>query len=109
MLVIISHNVGAIWHGLRNKRETGNLIISVRKAGEDHLQISIEDNGVGREKSAQLKTNQVSHKSFGMEITNDRLKMLDPENSINIEDLSDGKNIALGTKVILTLKISEND
>ena len=108
-LIIQPFVENSIWHGLRNKRETGNLIISVRKAGEDHLQISIEDNGVGREKSAQLKTNQVSHKSFGMEITNDRLKMLDPENSINIEDLSDGKNIALGTKVILTIKISDND
>lgn len=99
----------AIWHGLRNKSEKGNLSISVYVNGANELKIYVQDNGVGREKSAKLKTNQISHKSYGMEITRERLKMLDLDNSIEIEDLYDTEKNALGTKVIITLKIAEND
>lgn len=99
----------AIWHGLRNKSENGNLSISVYINGANELKIYVRDNGVGREKSAKLKTNQISHKSYGMEITRDRLKMLDADNSVEIEDLYDAEKNAIGTKVIITLKIAEND
>ncbi|QAA81046.1 hypothetical protein EI546_04590 [Aequorivita sp. H23M31] len=108
-LIIQPFVENAIWHGLRNKRGKGNLKISVWKPSENELQISIEDNGVGRERSTQLKTNQVSHKSFGMEITLDRLKMLDSDNNIVIEDLYDSDKNPLGTKIILTIKISDHD
>ena len=108
-LIIQPFVENAIWHGLRNKSEKGNLIISVFKIDENHLKISVKDNGVGRQKSAQLKTNQVSHKSYGMEITIDRLKMLDENNTVQIMDLYDHEKNALGTEVIITLIISEND
>lgn len=108
-LIIQPFVENAIWHGLRNKSEKGNLSISVYVNGANQLKIYVQDNGVGREKSAKLKTNQISHKSYGMEITRDRLKMLDEDNSIEIEDLYDADKNALGTKVIITLKINEND
>ena len=108
-LIIQPFVENAIWHGLRNKSEKGNLSISVYVNGANQLKIYVQDNGVGREKSAKLKTNQISHKSYGMEITRDRLKMLDSDNSVEIEDLHDAEKNALGTKVIITLKINEND
>lgn len=108
-LIIQPFVENAIWHGLRNKIGKGDLSISVYVNGANELKIYVQDNGVGREKSAKLKTNQISHKSYGMEITRDRLKMLDENNIIEIADLYNAKKNAVGTKVIITLKISEND
>ena len=57
----------AIWHGLRYKEEKGLLTINMQPKDKDSIEIIIEDNGVGRKKSAQLKTsNQKKQKSKGM-------------------------------------------
>lgn len=99
----------AIWHGLRNKKEDGLISIHISLFNDDTVVINIEDNGIGRGKSTELKTNRTSHKSYGIDITKDRLKMVNPENKIEVIDLYDNQNNSLGTKVVVTLKINEDD
>ncbi|WP_046755130.1 tetratricopeptide repeat-containing sensor histidine kinase [Kordia jejudonensis] len=96
----------AIWHGLRYKEEKGMLNISIFKKDDGMLQITIEDDGIGRKRSMELKTkNQLRQKSKGMGNIKKRIAILNDmykdKVDVTIADLSaDGQ----GTKVILTLK-----
>jgi sensor histidine kinase YesM len=100
----------AILHGLNPKPEKGKLTISLNSKN-NFLICTITDNGIGREKSSEIKrTMPVSkHKSLGMKITEDRLRILNEVNnsqlSVNITDLKDEKGNALGTKVELFVPI----
>lgn len=101
----------AILHGLNPKPEKGKLSISF--ASRDNFLIcTITDDGIGREKSAEIKrTMPVSkHKSLGMKITEDRLRILNEVNnsklSVNIIDLKDDDGNAAGTKVELFIPIN---
>ena len=96
----------AIWHGLRYKEEKGYLNISLSQSTPELIKIVIEDNGVGREKSMELKTlNQKKQKSKGMGNIKKRIKILNDmyhdKVDVYIEDTFDDKT---GTRVILTLK-----
>ncbi|WP_340200349.1 histidine kinase [Ascidiimonas sp. W6] len=96
----------AIWHGLRYKKEKGHLKINVVQPDIETVQISIEDNGIGRRKSQELKTeNQKKQKSKGMGNIKKRIAILNDmykdKIDVSIEDLS---SKAFGTRVILTLK-----
>ncbi|RZJ71520.1 MAG: hypothetical protein EOO45_11760 [Flavobacterium sp.] len=93
----------AIWHGLRHKPDQGNLFINVSMKDYNKLVIRIEDDGIGREAAGKLKMNHTHHKSYGIEITKERLRMLNPENVIEIVDLKDESGSATGTAVIITI------
>jgi nitrate/nitrite-specific signal transduction histidine kinase len=67
--------------------------------------IRIEDDGVGREMAGNIKKRQTHHKSYGIEITKQRLEMLNPDNTIAIFDLKDENGQPAGTAVLLTLII----
>ncbi|EAR02194.1 histidine kinase [Maribacter sp. HTCC2170] len=95
----------AIWHGLRYKEEKGHLNINIEYQDKNSIKISIEDDGIGREKSAALKTqNQKKQKSKGMGNISKRISILNDmykdKVDVHISDLSeDGK----GTRVLFTL------
>src|SRR5690606_26586809 len=108
-LIIQPFTENAIWHGLRNKIDQGLLKIIVQEIDEDTLQIIVQDNGIGRDESKKLKKEQTQHKSYGIEITTDRLKTLDASNSVEIKDLYHTDKTAAGTQVILTLKLKNHD
>lgn len=96
----------AIWHGLRYKEEKGLLEIRVKAKGADEVEICITDDGIGRKKSATLKTqNQKRQKSKGMGNIKQRVAILndmyDDKVDVSIADL---KNDGTGTKVVFTLK-----
>ena len=102
----------AIWHGMMNKDEKGMLQIDLEII-EDSLKCTITDNGVGRKKSAELKSKTAEkEKSMGLKITNDRLSLINQENNIQkffkIEDLEDESGEPAGTKVMFTIKLSES-
>lgn len=66
----------AIWHGLRYKPEKGHLSINIAQRG-DRLFVGIEDDGIGRRKSAELKTkNQKTHQSTGLKNTAQRVDII---------------------------------
>lgn len=96
----------AVWHGLRYKKEKGNLEIYIRQKDKETVEISIEDDGIGRKRSKELKTeNQQKQQSKGMNNIKKRIAILNEMYSdkvdVFIEDLHTD---ATGTKVVLTLK-----
>lgn len=101
----------AIVHGLLPKQSPGKIIIALQKQNDTILCI-VEDNGIGRENSQQFKKNRVQHKSMGMNITQERLDILNAGFNSNISceiiDLFD-KGYPAGTRVrlIIPLEVSE--
>ena len=72
--------------------------------------IAITDNGVGRAQAALSKSKSATkHKSFGLEITKNRLDLLDSKHHassrIDIIDLFDEKENAKGTQVIIEIPL----
>jgi ligand-binding sensor domain-containing protein len=98
----------AIWHGLLHKEGKGNLKLIFTEESNNVLKVIIEDDGIGRQTAAELKSKQVlKEKSYGMKITGDRINMFNELHGIkassHIEDLKDGNGHPLGTRVILML------
>ncbi|MGJ8742994.1 tetratricopeptide repeat-containing sensor histidine kinase [Polaribacter sp.] len=99
----------ALKHGLLHKKDNRKLQISITKASDKIIECSIEDNGIGREKSKEInKKREGQHKSFALKATTERLDLLNygREKKIGVEiiDLYD-QNKATGTKVILKIPI----
>jgi hypothetical protein len=99
----------AIWHGLMHKDGGGKLevVLSLEKG---QLRCIIADNGIGRAKAAELKTNSNGkQKSLGLKITTERLALFNNERSVHdfykTEDVLDANGNIAGTKVVLNLKI----
>ncbi len=100
----------AIWHGIANKQNgVGKIIIKILKT-ENYLKCVIEDNGIGRVASAAIKNQKGrSHKSKALDITKERLRILQAKNKnkaeITFEDLMDKKGNAAGTRAILLIPL----
>jgi hypothetical protein len=71
----------------------------------------IEDNGIGRARAAEIKAQkQNNHKrSMGMQITQDRIEMINKLYNMNasvlIHDMTDENGRAKGTKVELSIPV----
>jgi ligand-binding sensor domain-containing protein len=99
-MIIQPYAENAIWHGLLQKEEKGKLEVNIKRSLHKSLLIEIIDNGVGRSKAAELKSKEsISNKSYGMQITEQRIKQLNHQNSIEIIDLKDSHGNARGTKI----------
>ncbi|NJB70923.1 tetratricopeptide (TPR) repeat protein [Saonia flava] len=95
----------AIWHGLRYKEEKGFLSINLNQKSDEIIEIAIADNGIGRKKSAELKTsNQKKQKSKGMGNIKKRIAILNDMYKDKVDVFITNLNDEEGTKVILTLK-----
>jgi hypothetical protein len=106
-LIIQPYCENAIWHGLRNKGSHGILTIKIMHIVDNQYQLIIEDDGIGRVESAKLKKNETEHKSYGMQITEQRLQILNQKNSVKIEDLYHDDGTAKGTRIVITLNENE--
>ena len=101
----------AILHGLNPLPHKGHLSIDLQSKN-NFLICTITDNGIGREKSNEIRRTmpQNKHKSLGMKITEDRLKILNDINrsqlSVIITDLKDAQGYATGTQVQLFVPLS---
>ena len=97
----------AVWHGLRYKEEKGVLDITITKKAPDQLTITIADNGIGREKSKALKTeNQQKQNSKGMGNIKKRVSILNEMYKDKVDVFIDDFQLEgdKGTRVIVTLK-----
>jgi LytS/YehU family sensor histidine kinase len=98
----------SIWHGLLPKKEAGKVTVSFKNT-ENSLQCIVEDNGIGREKSAVSKKDKDKNRiSYGMILIEDRLRLLNEmsnhtTNGFQIIDLKNEQGEALGTKVIMNI------
>jgi tetratricopeptide (TPR) repeat protein len=101
----------AIWHGLLHKRENERGVVEISVSERNgSLYCAIEDNGVGRERARELaEKSLLKKKSMGLKITEDRLRLLSKqswEKLVNIIDLKDSFNNAMGTRVEINFPIS---
>jgi tetratricopeptide (TPR) repeat protein len=99
----------AVWHGLRYKEEKGMLTLRLYQQGAT-LMVEISDNGIGRKRSAALKTaNQKKHTSTGLKNIQERLdiinKVYKADYRVTIEDLEPG----LGTRVRIALPLHKTE
>lgn len=103
----------AIWHGLMHKKEKGHL--SLRFAAEGNMiACTIEDDGVGRSKAAEMKSLSANtYKSMGMGITRDRIEIMNKMDAMGISteviDKTDHTGKSAGTKVIVRIPGSTPD
>ncbi len=96
----------ALWHGLSSKEGEKNITLDIGRGDNDYIDISITDNGIGREAAEKIKQGKIlKRKSVGIDITKERLANFsrDYQNSFNVEmiDLYDKNGNASGTKVVL--------
>ncbi|MCB0452233.1 MAG: histidine kinase [Aequorivita sp.] len=96
----------AVWHGLRYKEEKGLLEINFNQINSETIKISIIDDGIGRSKSNEFKTeNQKKQKSKGMGNTQKRIAILNQmykdKVDVKVENVFENNE---GTKVVLILK-----
>lgn len=101
----------ALWHGLSSKKGAKKIDLKIHQTNKDFIQIDLEDNGIGRKESAKIKSQKsLNRKSIGIELTKERLQnfVKDCKNSFSLlyKDLTDDKNNALGTKVLLSIPIN---
>lgn len=108
-LIVQPFAENAIWHGLRHlSTRRGKLTVRFLMISKTVLQIDIEDNGIGREKSSVLKANK-KQASYGVQITEERIKALHDDNFLQIIDLYDDNNEPTGTKISIYLTTENYD
>ena len=104
----------AIWHGLMHKKNgKGKLLVQVKDMG-NQIQCIIEDNGVGRAHSAALHKKQMDHKdSVGMQITSNRIELINRIYGINTQvhviDLVDPEGSPSGTRVVINIPMIRDE
>ena len=99
----------AIWHGLMHKSAPRVLAIRAQRDLQN-LIIHIVDNGIGREQAAKMNSrNRNNHKSYGMQITRDRLNLIEQSLAIrtcvDIHDRFDAHGQPAGTEVKITIPV----
>jgi hypothetical protein len=100
----------AIWHGLLHKEEgNGHLRMELKKEAQALVCI-IEDNGIGRERAAALRRDtHPKKKSMGMNITSERLELLERQRNIKaaveVADLVAADGSAMGTRVVISMSL----
>jgi tetratricopeptide (TPR) repeat protein len=97
-MLIQPHLENAIWHGLRYRETKGKLKVTFTEENQ-LIKVLIEDDGIGLEKSTQLKTkNQKVHESRGLNNVEERISLLNDLYHQKIDFA-----ISLGTNGIGTL------
>ncbi|OJJ20313.1 hypothetical protein BKI52_17770 [marine bacterium AO1-C] len=104
----------AVKHGLLHKKQDRRLWIRFfLSPDQEMLCCEVEDNGIGRKKSWELKAQRKTrHKSFAMSATQKRLELLNYGRKnfilISVDDLENTRGEALGTKVHLKIPIESS-
>lgn len=108
-MIIQPYIENAILHGIAHKKEQGNIFISLKPV-DNHLECVVEDNGIGRERAAVLKSKKIAaHNSVGLKVTEERLQLISErtgkEASVSVIDKFDEQKAPSGTKVIVRLPL----
>lgn len=99
-----------IIHGIASLQSMGRIKVSYTDDG-DFIICCIEDNGIGRKKSSELKIDH-GHKSTGIEVTKKRINMHNQgaiiASQFVIDDVLDQRGEVAGTKVSFRIQKSLN-
>ena len=102
----------AIIHGIMHK-ETKGFIEVIFKLMDNAICCIVKDDGVGREIAMEKKKkNSSKRKSHGLQVTKERLELLNEKRKTNISikiiDLKDGSGIATGTQAEVIIPFEES-
>lgn len=105
----------AIWHGLMQKNGEKQLLVHFREK-ESVLVCIIKDNGIGRQKAAEIKLNKIGSAHFsskGISLVRERMETLRmtgmQQARIEVTDLYDKDGNATGTQIELFISSPENN
>ncbi len=107
-MLIQPYAENAIWHGLMHKQGNGHIYIRFKLYQANILLVEVEDDGIGRQMSAELKSkNALKNKSYGMQITGDRIAIVNQlhniQASVTVADLLNEEGLAAGTKISILI------
>jgi ligand-binding sensor domain-containing protein len=113
-MIVQPYVENAIWHGLLHRKQTGAKLNIKVWENRGVINVNIEDNGIGRKEAAIRKSKSaIRQKSHGMEITAQRLDIVNRLYNVNakvtITDLVNEQGEAKGTNVLLNLKYRKHD
>jgi len=109
-LLIQPYVENAIVHGIAHS-DKNNLILTVSATLEgDYIKYVIADNGIGRSQAEDYnKINKLHHKSVGLKITEDRIRLFNKDENLNghikIIDLVNANKKPGGTRVEVKIKV----
>jgi ligand-binding sensor domain-containing protein len=93
----------AIWHGLLHKEGEKKIWIKIKRDTAQSISIHIEDNGVGRVAAKAMQQRPKDHKSFGMQIGESRLKLMNNGQEtiakVEVVDMYTNTNEPKGTQI----------
>ncbi|MCE7068116.1 histidine kinase [Dyadobacter sp. CY326] len=99
----------AIWHGLLHSKSERKLLVEFKRINEEIFQCRIDDNGIGRKKSFDIKglnSKSRHHKSMGLQISEERLNVIRRQGyhaMVNFIDKEYPNGDAAGTTVVVEL------
>jgi ligand-binding sensor domain-containing protein/putative methionine-R-sulfoxide reductase with GAF domain len=99
----------ALWHGLMHKEGERKLFIRFERLNEEIFRCTIDDNGIGRKRSFELKAQQSKakrHESKGLKISKDRIDVLQKQGyhaTLDMTDKYDERGEATGTTITIEL------
>lgn len=86
----------SILHGFSKKTSDGLITINIHKNG-DRLICSVWDNGIGRQKAAEINAGKMGRKSYGVALTQARIAILNQLKKVSgyvrISDLAEGTEV----------------
>ncbi|WP_338790128.1 histidine kinase [Bernardetia sp. MNP-M8] len=110
-LLIQPYLENAFKHGLLHKMGEKKLLLEfdkVEKQNENFLQLKITDNGIGRQKSAEINARKAkTHQSFATQAISKRLELMKNQSvsnkniEVEINDLKDNQGNAKGTEIVI--------
>jgi hypothetical protein len=103
----------AIWHGVSHLSTRKGLILIRFTLESWCIRCEIEDNGIGREKSMELRQAfSKKRKSHAMNIAAERISLMNGSGtakiSLDVIDLFDADGLSSGTKIVLCFPIISN-
>ncbi|MBL7747024.1 MAG: histidine kinase, partial [Chitinophagaceae bacterium] len=106
-LIIQPYVENAIHHGLLHRLDKNGLLKISAVLNNNQLIYTIEDNGIGRQKAAELNAvNRLNHNSYGMQMSRERIELFNRQHEdIKITDLTDPFGDPSGTKAEIILYV----
>lgn len=106
-MIVQPYVENAVKHGLLHATGDKKLKIEFKQIGSN-LKIIVEDNGIGRKKSWEMRK-KTDHTSFAVSANEKRLKIINKENpsivGVVFDDLYDENNLPAGTRVTININI----
>jgi hypothetical protein len=112
-MIIQPYIENAILHGIAHKKEKGHILISLKPVNS-HLECVVEDDGIGRDQAALLKSKRITaHNSVGLKVTEERLQLISERTgkdaSVSVIDKFNNAKMPMGTKVIVRLPLMSRE